>query len=462
MRLRGIVVEGWTGLTILSGLVCGLAAVYVQVGPAFALVGVLALLVGLYVPTISIAFVFAGIALDTTGLVGFEFAGLPMTLSKLSSVYAMGCYLVNSVMRGRPLVRLNYVLMGQIAIITTMVASVGVSGRPDMAYRFIAGVAMLTVLTMVIERAADPEQMNYLMRFMAVQIIGLTIWNLMSGQDYVVFVSDQAWQERSSGAFADPNFWAAFLVVTCPLVIASLVADEDSVVARVLLVAVCILYPLSVVQSYSRAGMLGMALTVPGLAYLLRRHMQYLGLAVVVAIPLLPFVINLDALALRYSTLLDPTVEADLGYASLSERTELLRAGVQLIREHTITGIGVGMFSTYASYVTAGGVWKVAHNTYVTVWAEQGILGVFSHAFAFGAVAWSGYRAAFKAPTYYLRTVAKGWLLGMAGVALMALTLNMMDFAVIYYCIGVGLVVESTTHRAPDAVGVRLGAEVRV
>jgi len=315
---------------------------------------------------------------------------------------------------------------------------------------------MVALIDSGVEKAHLPD----LVKFMAFMIILLGLWAVLNRHTAVIFRLDHAWQERNTGTFGDPNFWALFLVVSCPIMVASLV-EEDTWTARGLLLGVLVCYPLLVVGSYSRAGLLGMLVTGPGIAFLLRKHWQMVLVVVVMIIPLIPFVVNVDAAILRYGTLFNPGQEAELGHASLSERTMLLYAGIDLIKAHPITGIGVGMFPTYASYVTAGGVWKVAHNTYITIWVEQGLIGVVTHLFLFANILYTGYRGAWHGPTPYYRAISVGFLVGMAGAALMALTLNVMDFSPIYYCMGIGLIAESTTRRAPEHVHLQPVLEVR-
>ncbi len=461
MNIRSVLGEGFHGITLVVGVLCGLAALHTTITPVFLLAGILVVGAGFYAPTLVIGLVFAGIALDTTGRIGINIAGLPLTASKVATVVAFGVYIVHAVMRGKQLVRFSWVLLGFGGIVGTMMASVVVSGMLGPAYRYIASVIMLTALTALVSSAVEEEHLPHLIRFMAVIMIAVMAWNLNQDHSAVVMRLDHAWQERSAGAFGDPNFWAAFLVLSCPMILGGLITDENPA-ARGLLFLVAVLYPASVIQSYSRAGLIGMILTVPFLLYIFRKQWQYIVVAFLLIIPIVPFVVNLEAALLRYGTLFDPTREAELGYASLSERTELLKAGLFLIQQHGLHGIGVGMFPAYASYVTAGGVWKVAHNTYVTIWVEQGVLGVFSHILLFVAIAHTGWRAAFKTERSTLQNIGTGFMGGIVGVGFMAVTLNMMDFAIIYFCLGLAIAIEGTTHRAPEPeLSLRPALEVR-
>ena len=99
------------------------------------------------------------------------------------------------------------------------------------------------------------------------------------------------------------------------------------------------------------------------------------------------------------------------------------------------------MFRVHASYVSAGEVWKIAHNTYLNVAAEQGIPGLVSHAWLAVNLVNAAWNIAMHGRSEYQRSVGTGFLMSLAAFGLMALTLNLATFAMAYFIIGLGLAV---------------------
>jgi O-antigen ligase len=191
----------------------------------------------------------------------------------------------------------------------------------------------------------------------------------------------------------------------------------------------------------SRAGLLAFVIISPGVVYVLRNRRSLLVAAGVVVVLSLPMFINLEALMLRYQTLLDPTLEADLGHGSLRERKALLDAGIKIFMEHPWLGVGTGLFRVHASYVSAGEVWKIAHNSYINVAAEQGIPGILSHAYMGALLYQSAWNAAIRSKTEMTRSLGQGFMLSLLAFSAMAFTLNLATFAAAWFMLSLGMVV---------------------
>jgi len=319
------------------------------------------------------------------------------------------------------------------------------SMEPGRAWQYVAGVIMLTMLTHVLYQAIEPEDLPSLFRFMALATIVLLLMTLF-GQEETGNTTrvDYAWMQRTSGAYLDPNMWATNCIVLVPIILGSLIKDKHWS-AQSLLLTLAVLYPIIVIQSLSRAGIVALLLTVPLLAYMFRAHKKALILAGVAAVFLIPMVLNIDAALLRYQTLLDPALEANLGHGSLTERKGLLIAGLEIFRTHPILGVGVGMFQVHASYVSAGWVWKVAHNSYLNIAAEQGLVGLLGHGYFFWLVGRNCWKAIFSKSTPYQRSVGMGYATSIIGFAAMAMTLNLASFNMAYFVLALGMVI----HKQP-------------
>lgn len=427
------------GLIVAAGLICGATSVIESWLPIAAVLGLGLLYLSLTRPAVPVALAFVGILLDSRGMMDVKVLGLPITLSKLMVMYAVGTHFVHALMGKSPLLRWSPASGAMALIALSMVLSLMNSVQPSLGYMDIIGVLMLILMLHVMYTAVPAGDLPWMMRFMSLVTVSLLVWNILTQRASGFYVTlDNAWQQRTSGAYGDPNAWSTCLVVVCPMLLAFLAKDKHWT-ATPLLIGLLGAYPLAILQSMSRAGLLAFVLTLPGIAWFLRDKKWLIGAAVVAVLVALPMTINIESMLLRYRTLMDPTLEADLGHASLREREALLNAGIKIFMEHPVTGVGVGMFRMFASFVSAGEVWKIAHNSYVNVAAEQGIPGILAHLYLIWKLigaAWNGW---VKANTEAARTLGLGFLIALGAYGAMAATLNLATFAIAWYMLGVGL-----------------------
>lgn len=423
------------------GMVVGATSVLESWAPLVGGLGIALLWLSLHRPAVPIALAFVGILLDARGMTSLRVLGLPITLSKIMVGYAMLSHVASAMVMRRPLVLRTPITLGLFAVVCAMLVSLVPSVDPSLGYVDIAGVVMLAAMFHVVYTTLEPRDVPWMMRFMALSTALLIAWTALTqraGSD--VSNVELAWWDRPSGAFGDPNAWSTCLLVINPVLIAWLLRDKHWT-SRPLLLALGVLFPFGIVQAISRAGLVAFALISPGLLYLVRRERTLLAVAAAALVVVVPTMVDLDAALLRYQTLLDPTLEADLGHGSLQERAGLLQAGIQIFLQHPWTGVGVGMFRMYASYVSAGEVWKIAHNSYVNVAAEQGLQGLAAHALLLGQAVTAILAVWLRSRTEAARTLGFGLVLSYAAFGAMAFTLNLATFAVAWYVLAVGLVV---------------------
>lgn len=421
-------------------LVCGASALFESWLPAVAFIGVAVVLGSFQRPVIPIALAFLGILLDTRGMTSMKILGLPLTMSKASVVFALGAHFVHTMMTRKKLFVMTPVTYGVFAIIMTMTMSLVTAVDPSLGYSDMAGVIMLAVMLHLIYTAIGPDDLPWLMRTMSAMAICVFMWTLFTQRKQGFFVTlDHAWQQRTSGAFGDPNAWCTALLVLCPILIGALIVDEHWV-ATPLLLLLGATFPACIVQSMSRAGLLSAVIISPGIFYMLRERKFLFAGSMFGLLIILPFIINIDAALLRYQTLLDPTLEADLGHGSLRERKALLEAGINIFLANPVLGVGVGLFRMHASYVSAGEVWKIAHNSYVNVAAEQGVPGLITHVYLLFLMWKSAWDTANRSNSLYLRSIGIGYLMSLTAFCAMAATLNLVTFALAWFMLGLGLV----------------------
>lgn len=402
--------------------------------------------------------VFLGILLGARGGVALRLAGLPITVGKLVVAFALGAHVLRCVLRREPLLPVTPATWPLLAVLTTSIASVAHATDLRRAWVELAGVTMLTLLAHLVAAATTSARLPALGRDFAAGAVFVLGVGLVRDRQGPAQLDHLAWQQRSAGAFSDPNIWAAALLVIGPPLLALLAVDRDRR-AFPLTVGLLVALVAGVAQSMSRAGAVTLVAIFPALLWLIRARWRAWLPAMLVGVLVLPLLVHVDGLLLRWWTLIDPSYEAGIGGHSLEERKALLQVGAEMIRRHPWAGVGIGNFPVEAVKISSGQVWKIAHNSYITVAAEQGVPGVLAHLW----LAWAVFRTlalgSLGAPTPPQRALCQGLLVSMAAGAVMALTLNLATLAIAWFLLGLGL---AAARGAPQPSGQLDGGAVAV
>lgn len=399
-------------------------------------------------PLAAVLAAYAAILLDSWGMSALRVAGLPLTLAKGAVAFALAIHLGRQLATRRALFVLTPISAGVMAVLASMWVSVASVRNLRLAWIELAGVTMLAVLLHLVASVVTREQLVVTVRWMAAMTLVVFGRVLVSGAQHGVYGgAHEAWHTRSSGAMTDPNAWATGVLVSGFFLMGALSRDDHRL-ATPLLVGLLVLTPACLMQSMSRAGLHAACIAAPVLLWALRPRWRLVGLALApTAVAVVAFV-NVEAVLLRYATLVDPTIEAGIGGWSLRERESLVNAAVTVIQAHPFVGVGVGNFRVVAEELTSGAVFKIAHNSYLTILAEQGLLGAISHGWLAGSVLVAAGRAALGNGGTYREGVGRGFLASAVAFGAMAATLNLATFALAWFVFAVGLV---ATPRAGEA-----------
>ncbi|MFH1857142.1 MAG: O-antigen ligase family protein, partial [Candidatus Omnitrophota bacterium] len=197
-------------------------------------------------------------------------------------------------------------------------------------------------------------------------VIG-TIAALMGSYQYFTGAS------RVEGPERDPNFFAMHLVLAFPIVV-NLIWMQKKKLMKVVLVGITVLFLATIVFTYSRMAMLALGGVIALLAVRPffqkpRRRAPLISLIVMIilAVPFIPSSYWLRA----------KTIVLRKGDISIESRLNALQAGLEMIRDYPVRGVGFGIFQykyiEYArpSYIFHGRM--SAHNMYIELAAESGI-----------------------------------------------------------------------------------------
>ena len=171
---------------------------------------------------------------------------------------------------------------------------------------------------------------------------------------------------RMRGAFPSPNDFAAYLLLTLPIVFERFTAEKRWNARSVLWVAFLTLLAGALVSALSRGAVLALGASVVLWAVLARRP-AVIAVALVSALPLM-----LSPM-LRHTFLLS-FLANDL---TVAERISYWQTTLRMIRAHPFLGNGINLFTAlFSSFAPEGQTYRgYAHNCYLQVWAETGVFG---------------------------------------------------------------------------------------
>ena len=225
--------------------------------------------------------------------------------------------------------------------------------------------------------------------------------------------------QRASGTVGDPNEFAAVLVAALPLAIALAAGRDWSPALRALGAAAAGLSVAGILLSVSRGGLVALiAMAVAGLCLAGRWRAKLLLIVPLVFLASVGYLLATPAALQRVTSSNGGT-----------GRTDLWLVGWRMVEARPVLGVGAGNFQQASiHYLLRPGLLnrsdliastdKVAHNTYLTVLAELGLIGALMF-FALIVLALAcGVRAArlfARRRDDTMEMLTRGWLIGMVG-----------------------------------------------
>ena len=212
------------------------------------------------------------------------------------------------------------------------------------------------------------------------RIQGVTV-----NKSYVDLTVNAGMPGRVESYFDNPNTFAEVLILLLPIVIALILCSRRSL-SRLAAAGIGAVGIVALGMTYSRASWVGIACAAVVFVFLWKPKLVPLfALACVVAIPLLPSTI--------LHRILTITNTED---TSTTSRIPLYQAAFAVIKASPVTGAGLGTaavqkFIENHNLYHAKAPFVHAHDFYLQIWVESGLLGVVSFV---GAMLWNIKRAA--------------------------------------------------------------------
>lgn len=212
------------------------------------------------------------------------------------------------------------------------------------------------------------------------RIQGVTV-----NKSYVDLAVNAGMPGRVESYFDNPNTFAEVLILLLPVVIA-LILCSRRIFSRLAAAGICAVGMAALGMTYSRASWVGIACAAVVFVFLWKpKLIPLFALACVVAIPLMPSTI--------LHRILTITNTQDTSTAS---RIPLYQAAMAVIKSSPVSGAGLGT-AAVQKFITTNNLYHAkapfvhAHNFYLQIWVESGLLGVVSFV---GAMLWNIKRAA--------------------------------------------------------------------
>jgi hypothetical protein len=237
-------------------------------------------------------------------------------------------------------------------------------------------------------------------------------------------------RSRAMGPVGDPNYYGQLLTIVLPAAVLFIWAERGmrkKLAAAA--AAACILGGIAL--TFSRGAALAVVAVVVALVLLKYIRLRY---AIPVAIAACLLLMASPDYTSRMRSLAGMSAgELRSADRSAQERATLARAGANVFLDYPLLGVGVGQSKQYLSaYATMGGYsrprrFKAAHNTYLELLVETGVLGFL----AFVGIVYATARALWRMRTFWrvrrpeYAHLLSGLLLGIVGFLVTGLFLDL-------------------------------------
>jgi len=258
-------------------------------------------------------------------------------------------------------------------LMLTIVTAAWRGGAADtVVNKFSKGVIVALLVTLVVSKMSELRKLLYIQAFAValVTIASIIVHHTMDGRLMGI----------QNGILENPNDLAINIAINFPLCLGFVFAVKGGLRKAMWgFFLLCMI--IGVVATYSRSGMIAMAITgliciwefgIKGKRFVLVGSTVIIGVLAVAGLVAFPkYRARLESLVRRPSagSLVEGSMEAH-GDSSLEARSQLLKESLGLMLRNPLFGVGPGNFPVVTHE------WRVAHNTYTELGAEAGVPGL--------------------------------------------------------------------------------------
>ncbi len=406
---------------IVTGLILALAAALLP--PALAAVALAAVALGaalLAQPVLALYLLVFSVPYGSVK--NIQAGGLNVTVTEFLAFCAGAAFLMQCSLRGR--VRVRWAWWAGPLLLYIGVAVVSASGASNLALSLKEilklGELLITYL-LVLYYVDTPTKLRRLLLLLVLAAVSQALYGLVQTFAHVgpsSFV--RAGALRASGTFDQPNPFAGFIDFTLPLLIAGVITGAP-VVGRLTKPALVVLAT-ALLASGSRGAYIALiaALAVMLMIYVPRARsllavgaVALFGLVAGAVFGLVPASITTAALDVFGVSNLDVANPTPRNWPT-AERLAHQLAGLRMFADRPLLGVGIGNYPAAYPHYRVAPVWfndlGHAHNYYINIAAEAGIVGLVAFLIALIAAFVIVARLYKRAATPWARTIALGTL----------------------------------------------------
>lgn len=257
------------------------------------------------------------------------------------------------------------------------IASIPWSAWPGQSFNFIffnfsKTLIFFLLIVKVVNSSKDLKKLNWAL---ISAVFLLSVFTVISGKTGRVSVT---------GTY-DPNDLALVLVMSLPIVY--FLAGNEYGFKKVGLFLLLGLLIIAIMKTGSRGGFLGLLIT--GFLILVRdsKRKWATKLLILAVLGMLLYLLAPGSYWQRMNTMLHS--ESDYNLTSGAGRIEIWKRGINLMIAHPFLGSGAGAFTVAEGemHKEEGGKWSTAHNSFIQIGVELGIVGLFFFiALIFGSI----------------------------------------------------------------------------
>ncbi|NLC61500.1 MAG: O-antigen ligase family protein [Gammaproteobacteria bacterium] len=277
--------------------------------------------------------------------------GLP--LLPIAMLAALAAWMLGN--QRRPLIQPTYLLLAAFVVVgmLSMVANGWVGGARIRFFQFLPALITLLLVTQACHLPRNCLRIMWMIALCAVVLTIHGIEQVKLGQGWTGMPTVQDGRIQYVGIFSDPNDLAMLFIIAIPMALFMGARGGALGLRRLFWWGVAGLLLYGVYLTDSRGAFLAM-LAMTGVWLWLRRGLLVAG--------------SLGALGLAGMMMLPTRMqELDAGESSAYGRIEAWYDGIQMFIANPVLGVGVGNFTSHTLLT--------AHNSFVLVLAETGIIG---------------------------------------------------------------------------------------
>lgn len=427
---------------IALGVLCGLGVSLDAFESAGILVGLVVISLSFRYPGFILTALLGMMLFQRFQMIRFGMLGVPMSLAKLSAFMAIVVFVGQALIRRQRIFVMDHVTVGLLAIVFAFLVSTLAADDPMDSRRRMMSIVLLATLTYFSYRFVRREHVKFLINVLPL-LMGLlcavSLWDLTHGGVWsrATEIAADAEIIRGGGSFGDPNVWSSVNLFFMPLILLHF-AQSKRWIVRAFDLAVLAGLVINVGLSFSRAGYLVLGMLVIAVLWQQRRK-PWLAIALAaLMVAVLLYAVPIEVIEQRFNRLMMFPSQSDKD-SSLYTRYQVLVGGFEVFLENPLWGVGPAQYGQYVSYGGMADYGKSAHNIYMQVVVELGLLGAAAFSWLlYGVIGvWNRLRKARLDP--FARDFFRFTNLSFFSYFLMGATLNILFHSYMWFMLGVAL-----------------------